>query len=63
MVTPDVERLTLTPGRPAQLHLNLANTGVTVDHFRLSLDGIPEDWVLDAHQEVQLNPGTQGSAT
>ncbi|GGK99840.1 serine/threonine protein kinase [Deinococcus radiotolerans] len=63
VVTPDVERLTLTPGRPAQLHLNLANTGVTVDHFRLSLDGIPPEWVLDAHQEVQLNPGTQGSAT
>lgn len=63
VVTPDVDRLTLTPGRPAELHLNLANTGVTVDHFRLSLDGIPEDWVLDAHQEVQLNPGMQGSAT
>ncbi|AWT37738.1 hypothetical protein GCM10008956_13530 [Deinococcus arenae] len=63
VVTPDVERLTLTPGRPAQLHLNLANTGVTVDHFRLSLDGIPEEWVLDAHQEVQLNPGMQGGAT
>ncbi len=63
VVTPDVDRLTLTPGRPAHLHVNLANTGVTVDHFRLTLDGIPEEWLLDAHQEVQLNPGTQGSAT
>ncbi|UBV44953.1 protein kinase (plasmid) [Deinococcus taeanensis] len=63
VVTPERPALTLVPGTPTLLHLNLANTGVTVDHFRLTLDGIPPEWVQDAHQEVQLNPGMQGHAT
>ncbi|WP_019008891.1 FHA domain-containing serine/threonine-protein kinase [Deinococcus aquatilis] len=63
VVNPSVLELTLTPGVPSALPLVLANTGRTVDHFRLSVEGVPEHWIQNAHFEVQLNPGTQGPAT
>lgn len=63
VVKPEQDRVTLVPGTPFTLHLLLANTGPTVDHFRVSLDGLPPEWVQDAHGEVQLNPGMQGHTT
>ncbi|GGR56128.1 hypothetical protein GCM10008959_17200 [Deinococcus seoulensis] len=63
VVKPERDRVTLTPGTPLTLHVMLANTGPTVDHFRVDLRGIPAEWVQGAHTEVQLNPGMQGGAT
>ncbi|ACO45546.1 FHA domain-containing serine/threonine-protein kinase [Deinococcus deserti] len=63
VVKPEVERLTLVPGVATQLNVVLVNTGQTVDHFQLSLDGIPAEWLQNPYQEVQLNPGTQASAS
>lgn len=63
VVKPQEERLTLVPGQARQLEVLLANTGQTVDHFQLSIDGIPAAWLQNPYTEVQLNPGTQTSAT
>ncbi|ADV68667.1 FHA domain-containing serine/threonine-protein kinase [Deinococcus maricopensis] len=62
VVQPEVSELTLVPGQAHTLNVTLANTGPTVDHFRLSLDGVPEHWVTNAHHEVQLNPGMRTQA-
>ncbi|MFC4639749.1 protein kinase domain-containing protein [Deinococcus hohokamensis] len=63
VVKPAAARLTLVPGVPTELAVVLVNTGQTVDHFQLSLDGIPPEWVQNPYEEVQLNPGTQASAS
>jgi hypothetical protein len=48
---------TLVPGQVAQTQLTLVNTGQRVDHLRLSVEGVPSEWVHVAPQEVPLNPG------
>lgn len=53
------DTLTLTPGQPAVVRLTLGNLGSTVDHLRLTVEGVPASWVRVPPQEVQLNPGTQ----
>lgn len=55
--------LTLVPGVPLALKVHLANTGRTVDHFRLEVDGVPAEWVQNLYQELQLNPATDAEAT
>lgn len=53
------DTLTLTLGQPAVLRLTLGNLGSTVDHLRLTVEGVPAAWVRVPPQEVQLNPGNQ----
>lgn len=48
----------LTPGQLLVLPVQLANTGKTVDHFRLEIEGVPAEWVQNLYTEVQLNPST-----
>ena len=63
VVKPEVEQIKLVPGQPYHLNVLLANTGQIVDHFQVSVDGIPPEWVQNPYGEVQLNPGTQASTT
>jgi pSer/pThr/pTyr-binding forkhead associated (FHA) protein len=59
----DDHALTLTPGQPATVSGTLANLGTTVDHFYVSVDGVPMSWITGDvlrrgdDKEVQLNPG------
>lgn len=53
----------LKPGQPRPLTVQLANTGQTVDHFRLEVDGVPGEWVQNLYTEVQLNPSTTAETT
>ncbi|AFZ67350.1 FHA domain-containing serine/threonine-protein kinase [Deinococcus peraridilitoris] len=54
--------LTLVPGETYSLNVQLANTGRTVDHFMVSVEGVAKEWILNAFHEVQLNPGTRGES-
>lgn len=49
--------LILTPGQPAVFTVTLMNAGRTVDHFTLSVAGVPAAWVRCPLQPEQLNPG------
>ncbi len=60
-VTPRV--LTITPGQAAHVQIVLTNTGMTVDWFTLTVEGVPAEWVQGAGQEVALNPGMQEAIT
>jgi eukaryotic-like serine/threonine-protein kinase len=57
----DAGLLSLTPGQPAPVHLTLANLGTTVDHFTITVDGVPPGWVTGPAQAVQLNPHAQST--
>jgi serine/threonine protein kinase len=55
----DRDALTLTPGQPAVATVALDNSGRTVDHFSLSVEGVPESWVRGPAHPPQLNPGNR----
>jgi serine/threonine protein kinase len=53
----DRDAVSLTPGQPAVVSVTLDNSGRTVDHFSLSVEGVPETWVRGPAVPPQLNPG------
>lgn len=55
--------ITLTPGEAITLKVNLANTGKIVDHFRMEVEGVPDEWVHNLYHEIPLNPGTTAETT
>ena len=57
LVLTEGAQLTIYPGQPGTVHGTIANLGTTVDHFRLTVDGIPPGWVSGIEEEIQLNPG------
>jgi eukaryotic-like serine/threonine-protein kinase len=58
-VEPDV--LTLTPGVPSIVRVTIANAGHIVDHFLVTVDGVPDGWVEGPHKPAQLNPGARAT--
>ncbi|HEX6123369.1 MAG TPA: protein kinase, partial [Ktedonobacterales bacterium] len=62
-VSVDQEAVTLTPGQPVTMKVTLANTGTTVDHLTLAVEGAPKSWIQGPGREVQLNPGQQETTT
>ncbi|NTV63239.1 MAG: protein kinase, partial [Oscillochloris sp.] len=55
----EAETLTLTPGRPAIFRMTLLNLGSIVDHFTVSAEGVPAEWITGPAAQVQLNPGNK----
>jgi eukaryotic-like serine/threonine-protein kinase len=52
----DSRTMTLTPGRSAVCRLTLVNQRDRVDHVKLSVEGVPEEWVELPRKTPQLNP-------
>jgi serine/threonine protein kinase len=48
--------LTLTPGKPEECRVTVANHKTIVDHLTLSVAGIDAEWVRGTGVEVALNP-------
>ncbi|MBN1250113.1 MAG: protein kinase [Anaerolineae bacterium] len=57
-VVMDTTQLTVAPGERAVTSVILLNQGPIVDHFTITVEGIPPDWV-DLPPVVQLMPGEQ----
>jgi hypothetical protein len=53
----DKDALTLTPGQQAVMTVTVVNSGRTVDHFPVTVEGVPESWIRTPVQPQQLNPG------
>lgn len=49
------------PGTAIPINITLLNQGATVDHFRLTVDGLPADWYTAPTEPVQLLPSAQGT--
>jgi len=58
-VAVEPEVLTLTPGVPAIVRVTLANAGHLVDHFPVTVEGVPDGWVEGPHKPAQLIPGAR----
>jgi serine/threonine protein kinase len=56
------QNLSAEPGKPQNFAIVLLNQGMVVDHFKISIEGIPLDWV-SMPPTVQLLPGDQQSVT
>lgn len=56
----DPARVRATPGTRTALNVELFNEGMTVDHFRLSVEGLPASWHSIPQETVQLLPGASG---
>ena len=52
----DSKVMTLTPGKSAACQLTLVNQRHAVDHVKLSVEGIPAEWVDLPSSGQQLNP-------
>jgi hypothetical protein len=53
----------VAPGGRADVQVQLLNQGMTVDHFRLEIEGLPPDWVTIHQKSIQLMPGSEGFMT
>ena len=53
----DRSTLVLTPGQPEVVNATLMNGGKTVDHFPITVEGVPSTWVQTPAAPPQLNPG------
>lgn len=62
-VSLEQDALTLTPGQPSVVKVTLANTGSTVDHLTLGVEGVPLTWIQGPERGVQLNPAQQETVT
>ena len=51
---------TLPAGEQTILQIALTNQSVRVDHFRISLSGLPAEWLTLSDNDIQLMPGTTG---
>jgi serine/threonine protein kinase len=53
--------LQVAAGESVDMTIVLSNQGVTVDHFQVSIEGVPPSWVTVKPQTVNLMPNDQGS--
>ncbi|MEM7330536.1 MAG: GON domain-containing protein [Chloroflexota bacterium] len=49
------------PGEMISVQLSLRNNSVQVDHFHLSVQGIPAAWLTISNNDIQLMPGDERS--
>ncbi len=52
-------QLAVNPGESTDVTITILNQGRRVDHFRVSVTGIPSSWVKRLPEPVQLMPGEQ----
>lgn len=51
--------VTVAPGGRADVQVELLNQGYDSDHYRLTVVGLPPEWVTVSHDSTQLRPGGQ----
>ncbi|MFZ0545332.1 MAG: protein kinase, partial [Candidatus Promineifilaceae bacterium] len=51
----------VVPGNRADMQVELLNQGMTVDHFNVAVEGLPQGWVSIPQNSLQLMPGANGS--
>jgi hypothetical protein len=56
-VTP--QQPSVEPGESVTINISLLNQSPNVDHFSLSISGIPRSWIASLPPSVQLMPGEQ----
>jgi serine/threonine protein kinase len=62
-VLQEARDLLVEPGGTVRTNLLLHNHGPKVAHFRVTVRGIPAEWITLSPSEIQLMPGEQGEVT
>lgn len=57
------EKLQLTPGVPAAVKILIVNLRTIVDHFHVTVEGVPAEWVTGNERALQLNPNGHDEMT
>lgn len=55
--------LTVDPGSRAEMQVDIANQGDLVEHYRIAVQGIPNEWVTVPLRGIQLLPGARGTVS
>jgi serine/threonine protein kinase/P pilus assembly chaperone PapD len=55
----EATRLTVAPGGQLVVAMRIYNQGALVDHFDITVDGLPREWVDSLPPPVRLMPGQQ----
>lgn len=58
---PTMRRITINPGERAGLQVNISNQSKIVDHYTLSIVGVPKTWVTEPVAGLELLPRQSGS--
>jgi len=59
----EVSSLSVEPGSSTVVPIILLNQGPVVDHFQVSVEGVPDEWVPALPPLIQLLPGAQQEVT
>ncbi len=59
MISVNSAQINLEPGQSTNLPITLQNQSTVVDHFKVTLTGVPENWLPEPVKEVQMMPGDQ----
>jgi hypothetical protein len=59
----ETPQLTVSPGECVNLPVMVINQGETVEHVRISLEGVPGSWVMIRTNTLHLEPGVQQITT
>ncbi|MCS6883473.1 MAG: protein kinase [Oscillochloridaceae bacterium] len=62
-LTPERERIELTPGRPTVVAAQIHHRGPGVERFSLSLEGVPAEWISAVDPPVELGPDARARLT
>ena len=52
-------QVNVEPGQSSRLEVGVKNLGQTVDHYRITVEGLPATWVRDIPPPIALMPGEE----
>ncbi len=59
----ETAQITAEPGQATSIPIVLLNQGAVVDHFQISVSGVPAPWVTVPPKPIQMMPGDQNETT
>lgn len=59
----ETAQITAEPGQATSIPIVLLNQGAVVDHFQISVGGVPAPWVTVPPKPIQMMPGDQNETT
>ena len=59
----DLTQVSVEPGKNISLPVVLLNQGELVDHFRITVTGVPNNWIASDTSAIALMPGSQQEVT
>lgn len=54
------QSLAVEAGDRGDIQISLTNQGTHVDHFQVTIDGLPGEWIWLSDNDIQLMPGASG---